>query len=347
MSSFELNKIVGAVLMAVLVMVVIGKIGDNLVTTGGGHGGGHGGDAEMHAAAPVVKVKPPLEPIVGMLASADAAAGEKVFAKCKACHDAKKDGKNKIGPNLWNVVGAKRGAADGFSYSSALQEKPGAWTYESLNEFLAKPKDYISGTKMSFAGLKKVKDRANVVAFLRAAADSPAPLPDQAAIDAAEKKLEEAKQAAMKAAEAPAEAAAAGQNAAQSAAQSAAATPEAPKMNITDMLASADAERGKRVFNKCKACHTTEKGGKNGIGPNLWNIVNRAPGSVDGFKYSDAIGGLSGKPWNYANLSAFLEKPKDYAKGTKMTFVGLKKDSDRANVLAYLRTLSDNPAPIK
>jgi cytochrome c len=352
MSSFELNKVLGAVLVAVLTMVVIGKIGDNLVTTGGGHGGGHGsghGDATVTAKAKPPKVKAPLEPIVGLLASADAAAGQKVAAKCRACHDVKKDGKNKIGPNLWNIVNAKRGAVDGFSYSKALTEKPGGWTYESLNAFLAKPKDYIAGTKMSFAGIKKVKDRANLIAYLRAAADSPAALPTQAEIDAAAKALEAAKQAAadaVRAAAAPMKAAAA--NAAHGAKDPMAkAAPAVAKMDIAAMLGDADPARGKKVFNKCKACHTVNNGGKNGIGPNLWNIVNRAPGGVSGFKYSSALAGLSAKPWNYENLNAFLLKPKVYAKGTKMTFAGLKKDSDRAHLIAYLRSLSDSPAPLK
>jgi cytochrome c len=75
--------------------------------------------------------------------------------------------------------------------------------------------------------------------------------------------------------------------------------------------------------------------------------VNRVPASVDGFKYSKAIRGLKDKPWDYANLNAFLTKPKAYAKGTKMTFIGLKKDSDRANVIAYLRGLSDSPVALK
>ncbi|NBP74330.1 MAG: cytochrome c family protein, partial [Alphaproteobacteria bacterium] len=93
MSSFELNKIIGALLLAVLTMVVICKLGDNLVSTGGGHGGGHGAENVVVASAPAKPKKPePLEPIVGMLASADVAAGEKVFAKCKACHQVAKDG---------------------------------------------------------------------------------------------------------------------------------------------------------------------------------------------------------------------------------------------------------------
>ena len=349
MSSFELNKIVGALLVAVLTLVVIGKIGDNLVTTGGGHGGsgGHGGDATVTAAVKKPKVKQPLEPILAMLASANVEAGKKVAKKCAACHDFAKDGKNKIGPMLWNTVNAKRGSHEGFKYSGALLEKEGSWTYESLNAFLAKPKDYIPGTKMSFVGLKKASERANMIAYLRAAADTPAPLPTQAEIDAAAKALEAAKQAAMEAVKAAAEPAKAAVAEVTQTASAAPAAPAAPIINIAEMVGAADLDKGKRVFNKCKSCHTVNKDGKNGIGPNLWNVVNAKKGARDGFNYSKAIIAMAGTAWTYENLNAFLLKPRDYAKGTKMTFAGLRKDSDRANVIAYLRTLADTPAPLK
>jgi len=349
MSSFELNKIVGAILVAVLTLVVIGKIGDNLVTTGGGHGGsgGHGGDATVTAAVKKPKVKQPLEPILAMLASANVEAGKKVAKKCAACHDFAKDGKNKIGPMLWNTVSAKRGSHEGFKYSGALLEKEGSWTYESLNAFLAKPKAYIPGTKMSFVGLKKASERANMIAYLRTAADTPAPLPTQAEIDAAAKALEAAKQAAMEAVKAAAEPAKAAVAEVTQTASAAPAAPAAPIINIAEMVGAADLDKGKRVFNKCKSCHTVNKDGKNGIGPNLWNVVNAKKGARDGFKYSKAIIAMAGTAWTYENLNAFLLKPRDYAKGTKMTFAGLRKDSDRANIIAYLRTLADTPAPLK
>ena len=123
--------------------------------------------------------------------------------------------------------------------------------------------------------------------------------------------------------------------------------PKAPEVPFATLLANADLARGKRVFNKCKACHTVTDGGKNGIGPNLWNVVNAEPTSKSAFKYSAALQALKGKPWTYENLNAFLTKPKNYAKGTKMTFVGLKKPTDRANVIFYLRSLSATPAPLE
>jgi cytochrome c len=127
------------------------------------------------------------EPILALLASADVAAGEKLSKKCTACHVFEAGGANKVGPALWNVVNRAKGGGDGFAYSSALAAFGGAWDYQALNAFLAKPKAYISGTKMNFAGLKKPQDRANMIAWMRQQADTPAALPtaEQIAADGA------------------------------------------------------------------------------------------------------------------------------------------------------------------
>ena len=117
------------------------------------------------------------EPILALLASADIAAGEKLAKKCTACHVFEAGGANKVGPALWSIVNKAKASADGYAYSTALVEFGGDWDYQSLNAFLAKPKAYISGTKMNFAGLKKPEDRANMVAWMRTMADSQAPLP--------------------------------------------------------------------------------------------------------------------------------------------------------------------------
>jgi cytochrome c len=120
-----------------------------------------------------------LEPVAPLLAAADVAAGEKAFKRCGTCHTVEKGGANKVGPNLYNVVGGQKGHISGFAYSDAIKAMGGEWSYADLNAFLAKPKDFLPGTKMTFAGIKSVQDRANLIAYLRANADTPAPLPGQ------------------------------------------------------------------------------------------------------------------------------------------------------------------------
>lgn len=178
MSTFELNKIIGAVVLVLIVGTVVGMIGDALVEPGA-----------HKARETVVAVKAPAaaarraakarksEPIASLLASADAAAGNKIARKCTGCHTLKKDGAAKIGPNLWNIVGAAKARSAGFGYSSAMRSKGGTWTYEDLSAFLEGPRAYLKGTKMAFAGVKKARDRANLIAFLRSLSASPAPLP--------------------------------------------------------------------------------------------------------------------------------------------------------------------------
>jgi len=112
-----------------------------------------------------------------LLATADAGAGKKLAKKCRACHYLEQRGKSKIGPMLWNIVGAKKGGQKGFTYSKSMAKKGGAWTYDDLDAFLAAPKTYIPGTKMLFTGLKKPQDRANLIFFLRSLTDKPQPLP--------------------------------------------------------------------------------------------------------------------------------------------------------------------------
>lgn len=114
---------------------------------------------------------------------------------------------------------------------------------------------------------------------------------------------------------------------------------------IEPLLASADVSAGEALVRRCTACHTLEKGGANRVGPNLFDIVNADKAHIDGFAYSTAMAEAEGT-WTYENLSRFLFSPKDYTPGTKMNFAGLRRDADRANLIVYLRTLSDNPAPL-
>lgn len=175
MSGLELNKIAGAVLTAALSFMVIGFIGDALV------------QPKTHKAASVTitasktpaepKKVEPLPPIAPLLASADVAAGKKAANKCKACHDLTNAKKNKLGPPLWDIVDANKHAIGGYKYSKGMLAMGGKWSYEDLNKFLANPKGFVKGTKMVFAGVKKPKDRANLIAFLRSLSESPKPMP--------------------------------------------------------------------------------------------------------------------------------------------------------------------------
>ncbi|SFR96143.1 c-type cytochrome [Sphingomonas jatrophae] len=126
-------------------------------------GGEGGGEAE--------------KPIEFYLASADVAKGAEVFKKCAACHTDTKGGANGVGPNLWGTVGKPHGHVAGFPYSDALKSVPGNWDWTALNSWLTSPKKYAPGTKMTFAGLSKPEDRANVIAYLNSTSDSPLPMP--------------------------------------------------------------------------------------------------------------------------------------------------------------------------
>jgi cytochrome c len=132
------------------------------------------------AAAPAEEEKP----IAVLLASADAEAGAGVAKKCAACHTFDSGGANKIGPNLWGIVGRPVGGHEGFSYSPAMAEHGGEWTYEALDAYLESPKENVPGNKMAFAGLPKATDRADLLAYLRTLSDSPVPLPEAPATEA-------------------------------------------------------------------------------------------------------------------------------------------------------------------
>ncbi|ADE39729.1 c-type cytochrome [Candidatus Puniceispirillum marinum] len=178
MDELGFNKLFAGFIMAGLLMLAGAKLADVMVPHSDLAENAYQIEVpEASAVADAAPVDKGPEPIMAMLADADIAAGEKLSKKCTACHVFNAGGAAKVGPALWNIVNAAKGAADGFSYSAAMAGFGGAWDYAALNAFLAKPKAYMPGTKMNFVGLKKPSDRANMIAWLRQQADAPVALP--------------------------------------------------------------------------------------------------------------------------------------------------------------------------
>jgi cytochrome c len=183
MDSFEFNKIAMAVLGTVFLVMGLNFAADGIFHMENPEQKGYAIElAEADTSAePEEDAGPAFEPVEPLLASADSADGANVFKKCAACHNVNAGGANKVGPALYGIVNRDIASVDGFSYSGALKEYGDGkqWTYEELNGFLWKPKTYVKGTSMGFGGLKKVEDRANLIAYLREQADTPAELPAQ------------------------------------------------------------------------------------------------------------------------------------------------------------------------
>jgi len=178
MDSFEINKIVAAVLMVALLVIGIGKLSDVIFHVEKPDKPGYSVKVESSAVTTSTATTDEEKiDISALLAMGDIAHGEKVFKKCAACHSIVKGGKNAIGPALYNVVGRKIGDIEDYKYSKALIAYGKNWTFEELNGFLIKPAKWIKGTKMAYAGLRKEKDRASVIKYLNENSDSPLPLP--------------------------------------------------------------------------------------------------------------------------------------------------------------------------
>ena len=180
MDSFELNKIIAAVLLVALIIIGIGKLSDAIFYVEKPNTPGYVVEVEQAATTGTeIKSDTVVEKvdIAALLAMGDLTHGEKVFKKCAACHSIVKGGKNNIGPALYNVVNRQVGLVDNYKYSKALAAYGKNWTFEELNGYLIKPAKWIKGTKMAFAGLRKEKDRASVILYLNKNSDNPLPLP--------------------------------------------------------------------------------------------------------------------------------------------------------------------------
>ena len=180
MDSFELNKIIAAILLTALIVIGIGKFADFLFLNPKPEQSAYkveGLEPTLVNSKDIkVEIKEKVD-ISQLLALGDLSHGEKVFKKCSACHMVASDGKNMIGPNLWGVIGRTAGSVADYKYSKAMVAYAKQWNFEEMNGYLIKPQAYIKGTKMAFAGLRKEKDRASVILYLNSKSDNPKPLP--------------------------------------------------------------------------------------------------------------------------------------------------------------------------
>ncbi len=175
MNSFEINKIITAILVTILVVFGIGKISDAIFDKDDKNIVAYKVEAP-EGVATQASTETSVD-ISALLALGDVAHGEKVFKKCKACHSIKQGGGNKIGPKLWNVMFRPVGVVTEYKYSKALSSYGKEWSWEEMNGFLIKPSSWIKGNKMGFAGLKSEKDRASVILYLNQNGENPKPLP--------------------------------------------------------------------------------------------------------------------------------------------------------------------------
>ena len=175
MNSFEINKIITAILVTVLVVFGIGKLSDIIFDKDDKDIVAYKVEAPESEAVQA-SVESSVD-ISALLAMGDVAHGEAIFRKCKSCHSIKEGGKNNIGPKLWNVMFRPVGAITDYKYSKSLSSYGKEWSWEEMNGFLIKPAKWIKGNKMGFAGIKSDKDRASVILYLNQNSDNPNPLP--------------------------------------------------------------------------------------------------------------------------------------------------------------------------
>lgn len=216
----------------------------------------------------------------GAVYADDVDKGKKLAKKCKGCHTLNEGGKNRLGPNLYGILDQPAGKVKGYRYSKAMAASNIVWNSHNFIDFIKKPKKFLKGTKMGYAGLKKATQRADLLAYF-----------------------------------------------------------ETLRSEDINKVAAGNAVDGKRVAKKhCIVCHSFEEGGKVIFGPNLFNMAGKPAAQIKGFKYSRALKN-SKLVWTDDNLLGFVANPEQFLKGTTARFPGLKTAKQKADILAYMKSL--------
>jgi len=335
MDSFTWNKIFGGILATALFVMVVKIAAEEMFHVEPLEHQAYVVEGVEDLLTPTEEEAAPAEVLPDWavaLPAANIANGGTLAERCAVCHNWEAGGPNMIGPNLYEIVGRAMGSHEGFNYSAAMAGHGGEWSYDDLYLFLRQPAIFMPGTTMAFAGLNRDQDRIDLIAYLHTLAATPAPLPPPRPVEAAPVDAAPAEGAPAEAA--PAE---------DAAIEGAAPAPAAP--DLATLLPAADAANGALVAETCAICHSMEEGGPNMIGPNIYDVVNRPKAAHEGFNYSAALTEKGGD-WSFAELNAFLEQPMMYVPGTTMAYAGVRNEQDRIDLLAFLRTLSANPAPL-
>jgi cytochrome c len=322
-----LNKILGGILSAGIVAWAGVHIADGLMNTSPPEkpaikiAGGKAATVPVAAASGIPSIN-------NLIAKANVQQGKTfVGQQCAACHSLNKGGPNGVGPNLYGVMNAPMFAHAGYSFSSAVKKKAsGNWTYHKMNEWLYDPMKFAPGTHMTYAGIKNTNVRADVVAYLRTLSSNPIPLPKPKPVTAAAQPINAGGTKTTPAAEAQGNGA----------------------PSIASLYKTASTSQGQTFFQQqCAACHTINKGGANGVGPNLYGVVQSKMFAKPGYSFSSAVKKKAKGNWTPHLLNQWLYDPMKFAPGTHMAYPGIKNNQMRANVIAYLNSQSAKPEKLE
>lgn len=358
MNAFELNKYMGAILAALVFVMGLSVLSDIIFSEERPEQLGYevvvASDEESESESAEGAQEEPFEVL---LASADPQAGEGAARVCSACHAFDEGGGNGIGPALYNVVGRDIASVDGFGYSSALQshaEEAPAWSYAELDGFLENPQGWVPGTSMGYAGISDRQTRADVIAYLKSVSPDAPALPEPPAADESAGEDEvAASEDGGEGSEGETQMAAADAQSTDGASADASSEGEAAASgggdSFAQLVASSDPAEGEANATVCAACHNFEEGGPNMLGPNLYGVFGAPIAAADGFSYSDAMQTYAEDEgnWNVENLNAYLEAPMEVVEGTRMSYAGVKDETQRAQIIAYLHSVSPEAGPIE